>query len=463
MPRAGDCVGGYRLLAPIRQGGMAAVFVARGPAPDGGPLACKILLPHLRGQAQGREFFFAESRTLESLSHPGIVQVVDAGEDAGVPFIVMEHLLGETLDDVRAARPDLAAVDVHAALAILAQIAAALASVHAARAADGGALGIVHRDVSPQNIHVGYDGVVKLLDFGIADFRARQRLTQTGELRGKLGYLAPEQITRARPVGQAADVFALGVVARELLTGRALFVAADEASTLWNVTAMTVPPTADVCPALADSVAHALDACLLRDPEARPRARDLAGVLSATLPGSATACVRRFVEGHLAEAHARARARLQAALATPSTLAFPRDGEGSPSHGISRTPLTAPPRRRWRWPAAVATGAALAAVGVLALRVPEPRSVNPVASEPSHSAVPAAAKSEGPTAKPNSTSEVSVAPAGAENGRSPGSARGTRRARVTPPASQRGEGDLLPWDGKAPAQGPGPLMKNPYR
>lgn len=341
MPMPGDEVGRYRLTHELGRGGMAVVMAGLERSLER-PVACKILLPHLRSDPQMRALFQAEARLLGQISHPGVVTLLDAGEAQGSPYIAMELLEGETLE---ALAPE-AGLDRGAALAILVQVADALAAVHQARGIDGEPLAVVHRDVSPQNVHVGRDGVVKLLDFGIAASRERHRFTRTGELRGKLQYLAPEQITRSQPVTAQADLWALGVLARELLTGKPLFRGDSEATTLWNVTAALVPPLAAEGLGLSPELCEILDRCLQRDPAARP--------------GSP----REVAEGLRAALRDDARERVRAFMRTRD----PARGSGE-KQAHARRPARATPRspRRWRHLGATVSLGVLGALLLLSL------------------------------------------------------------------------------------------------
>jgi serine/threonine-protein kinase len=244
--------GRYVLADRIGVGGMAEVWrgtdevLAR-------PVAVKVIDPALLDDPEFRARFRAEARAAAGLSHPRVVTVHDYGEEGGTPYIVMELLDGETLADRLGRGP----LPPGAAAAVCGQIAAALAAAHEA--------GLVHRDVKPANVHLTRDGV-KVLDFGVA---ARGG---SGPDMGTPAYLAPEQITRD-PVTPAADVFALGVVLFEALTGRRPF-ADDQART-------ERPPLPPDTPAeLADLCAR----CLAADPAERPAAAVVAAALERFAP-----------------------------------------------------------------------------------------------------------------------------------------------------------------------------------
>jgi len=300
MPQPGDRVGAYRLLFELGQGGMAAVFAAEGLAGpiEGARVACKMLLPHLRKDPRWLAQFAAEARTTASIQHPNVVKVLEVPSDENAGYFITELYEGTALDKLIGSQGPLQATT---ACALLAQLANGLHAAHTTTSATNQALNIVHRDISPHNVLVGFDGEVKLLDFGIAAADGNARLTRTGELKGKLAYLAPEQITRSHDVDAKTDLWALGVLAYEVLTGVCLFAAADEASTLWNVTAMDVPSLTAVLPGVPSELAQLVSACLQRDPSQRPAtALVLANAFRAMARDSSKAELGALVRGQQA-------------------------------------------------------------------------------------------------------------------------------------------------------------------
>ena len=171
------------------------------------PVALKRLAENLARDEELRRRFLREARLAARLAHPNVVRVFDVGEDGGRPFIAMEYVEGETLAELVARRGPAAGAE---AATLGVQICAGLAAAHAA--------GLVHRDVKPQNLLLGTDGVLKLGDFGIAVGHEGTRLTLAGTVLGTVGYLAPEQ-ARGEQVTAAADIYAVGAVLYELLTG----------------------------------------------------------------------------------------------------------------------------------------------------------------------------------------------------------------------------------------------------
>lgn len=211
----------YELLSRIARGGMAEIHVARTRA-GGRDAICvvKKLLPEHAGKDEFVEMFLDEGRLVSALDHPNVVRVHEVGTEGGEPYLAMEYLHGEDLRTVlRASRARGKLVPREHALAIVAATCAGLHHAHEARGPDGAPLDVVHRDVSPHNVFLTFDGQVKVVDFGIAQATGRQTETRHGTLKGKVPYMAPEQV-RARPLDRRTDVYAVGVVLYELLLGR---------------------------------------------------------------------------------------------------------------------------------------------------------------------------------------------------------------------------------------------------
>jgi serine/threonine-protein kinase len=210
--------GKYRPIATLGQGGMARVLLT---VAQSGPgvhklLVVKELKPDLVKDAEFVTMFVDEARLAARLNHPNVLTTYEIGESGGAPFLVMEYLEGQPLHAVLP-RVGRTAMPLTAHLAILQKALAGLHYAHELRDFDGSPMNVVHRDVSPQNVFVCYDGQVKLLDFGIAKASGSVARTETGVFKGKLGYIAPEQIT-SPTVDRRADVFSVGVMLWEALT-----------------------------------------------------------------------------------------------------------------------------------------------------------------------------------------------------------------------------------------------------
>ena len=215
-------LGKYEVIASLGQGGMATVYLAlvAGPAGFNKLLVLKILREDvLAGMEEGVNMFLDEARLSARLVHPNIVHTYEVGEHAGRYFIAMEYLNGQSYRVVQRRARAIGGVPIHEELRIIWETAAGLHYAHTLRGYNDEPLGVVHRDVSPQNVFITYDGQVKLLDFGIAKTSDAEHLTQVGIIKGKLDYIAPEQL-RGEAVDGRADVFALGAMLWEAVTGK---------------------------------------------------------------------------------------------------------------------------------------------------------------------------------------------------------------------------------------------------
>ncbi|MCC7382000.1 MAG: serine/threonine protein kinase [Deltaproteobacteria bacterium] len=216
-------VGRYDLLLNLASGGTANVFLARHQRPRGRYVALKLMLPSLSNDPRAVEMFDCEARIMQRLHHPHLATLIEVGVARGVRFIALEYVFGISLARLlRLAAKKGRPLSAAAILSIASQICGALHHAHTCTAPDGTPLRIVHRDVTPQNILVGYDGVAKLIDFGVAKTSDRSFSTEPGVLKGKYAYLSPEQVKGA-PVDHRSDLFSLGTVIWEALTGHGLF------------------------------------------------------------------------------------------------------------------------------------------------------------------------------------------------------------------------------------------------
>ena len=244
----------YRLDRPLGHGGMATVYLARDTELDR-PVAVKVLAENAAGDDGLRERFVREARLAARLSHPNVVSVYDAGEEDGRPYLVMEHVQGETLAGVLARRGRLPPEEVRG-LAL--QAARGLAHAHAA--------GLVHRDIKPQNLLLRDDGTLKIADFGIARAAEGTALTQAGTVLGTAAYLSPEQAL-GEEVTPAADVYSLGAVLYELLTGRPPL----EIHSLAELAKpAAIAPVRELAPEVPTDLEDVVMRCLARNPAYRP-------------------------------------------------------------------------------------------------------------------------------------------------------------------------------------------------
>jgi hypothetical protein len=275
-------IGPYLVIRRLGVGGMGEVFLARqrGHAGVERLAAVKVMLPDFAEDPAVRARFVEEARVAAQLTHPHIVAVFEFGEAGGAPYLAMEYVAGQHLGRVLArAQREGVQLDVGLALAIGLGLLDGLRAAHDAHDASGRPLGLVHRDVSPSNLLVGYRGDVKLMDFGIARAAGRAHASTAGVVRGKLAYMAPEQ-ARGEPVDQRADVWAAGVVLWELLAQRPLFEGADDPTLLRQVLAADVPDLIGVRAEVPRSVGAAIMAALVRERDERcPSVAALASAL----------------------------------------------------------------------------------------------------------------------------------------------------------------------------------------
>jgi serine/threonine protein kinase len=255
--------GKYLLIDKVGTGGMAELFMAKQTGMKGFEkvMAIKRILPHLTEDAEFISMFINEAKLAALLTHQNIVQIFDLGHIENSYFIAMEYVMGKDLRTIlQRAKTLTMPMSVGHALLIISKICAALDYAHRKKDLSGRDLNIVHRDISPQNILVSYEGEVKLVDFGIAKAASQASETRTGVLKGKLSYMAPEQAW-GRAVDRRTDIFAIGIVLYEILTGHKLFKGDNDFDTLEKVREAKVepPPTS-----LNKQVAPELEAIILK-------------------------------------------------------------------------------------------------------------------------------------------------------------------------------------------------------
>jgi len=261
-------LGPYELLRRIATGGMAEVYLARRGGPHGFQkiVAVKRILPQFARDADFVAMFVDEARVCARLGHPNIVQVFDFGEQEGELYMAMEYVDGTTgarLIRAAAARGEEIPLDVclHITLSIL----HALEYAHSARDEEGKPLSLVHRDVSPGNVLIDRSGAVKLTDFGIARAAEIERRTDAGQLKGKLGYMSPEQVV-GRELDARSDIFTLGIVLAEMLILRPLFTGGKELDVLLRIRDADLSAIDRASARVPDDVRSLLFRALARDP-----------------------------------------------------------------------------------------------------------------------------------------------------------------------------------------------------
>lgn len=321
-PMIGTLAGPYRVGERLGAGGMGVVY--RGDDTRlGRSVALKFLPPELGHRGDARHRFVQEAKSASALDHPNICTIYQIGETAvGRPYIAMACYEGESLEDRLSRGP----LPVAEALDVARQVAAGLSESHRRD--------IIHRDIKPANIWLTPTGLVKILDFGLAKVLGEVGITRTGSSMGTPAYMSPEQ-TRGEPIDARSDLWALGVLLFEALTGRLPFAGKNVASILYAIHGGERPDLRSLCPGLDASVATVVDRLLARDltkryADAYSLCRDLAALTPTHLSGS----------GHPTPPSGQPVLRL---LDTPPPERTPYEGK-SPSQGTPRpTPLERPP------------------------------------------------------------------------------------------------------------------------
>jgi len=380
---AGRRLGVYELLVPLAQGATAQVWAAR---TTGSRLekivAVKALLTDLEGDEDVESMFLDEARLCARIRHPNVAAVLDLGEEEDALYIVIEWVEGEPLQVLL--REAKGRLPLQLAVRIAKLAASGLHAAHELCDEAGKPVGLVHRDVSPQNILIGYDGSVKVIDFGVAKAASNMQRTSVGQIKGKVPYMAPEQAI-GDPVDRRSDIFALGVVLYQLVTGTHPFRGDSEFATLAKLRdphpvespSKRVP---DLPPALEEAM---LTALAKRREDRFPTMLDFGRALEKAVPSprDIDRALGTFVGALLSERATRREAAIREALrertgsdARPVNLGNRPifDEVAAPAPAPDPVPLVVPPTA----PAAAAAPAAPTKPGV-AFRMPSPRTPAP--------------------------------------------------------------------------------------
>jgi serine/threonine-protein kinase len=301
MPATADrteiVIGRYVIFDEIAAGGMATVHLGRqvGAVGFARTVAIKRLHAHLSRDDDFTAMFLDEARLAARIRHPNVVQVLDVVHESGELFLVMEYVQGESFSRLcRAVKPG--SVPPRVAVTVVAGVLHGLHAAHEATTEHGEPLHIVHRDVSPQNIMVGTDGVGRVLDFGVAKAVNRAQTTRDGAIKGKISYMAPEQLL-SESVDRRADVYSAAVVLWEAVTGQRLFDGDNQGRVVRKILDEEVPAPSSIVPGLP----KALDEAVLRglEKDARRRfqtAREFASALERCMPTASLTEVGEWVE-----------------------------------------------------------------------------------------------------------------------------------------------------------------------
>jgi serine/threonine-protein kinase len=378
---AGHTLGRYELLIPIASGGMASVWAARRTgARDGQFVAVKVMLSELVDDAHFEKMFLDEAEIASRVKHPNVVDILELGEQDGVLYQVMEWVDGEPLHQLLREVRDKGGVPIPLVVRIAVQVCAGLHAAHELIDDSGQSMGLVHRDVSPQNLLIGYDGTVKVVDFGIAKAASNRQQTTVGQMKGKAPYMAPEQALGDK-VDRRTDVFALGIVLFQLTTGRHPFRGENDLLTLRRIVGRDPSPRAiSVMPTLPPEIDQIIATAMSKDRDARfATMHDMRLALEAALPRSSAASTRdlgEFLRRHLSRRGDRRRAAIREAARVadqragtrgapevPSRRPQPRSSQAAPPPAASTRPE--PPRSVAR--ARRRDGSSVAALVVVAL------------------------------------------------------------------------------------------------
>ncbi len=263
--------GKYYLLERINVGGMAEVFKAKTFGVEGFErlLAVKRILPNIAEDEEFITMFIDEAKIAVQLQHANIAQIFDLGKVDDSFFIALEYVNGRDLRSIfDRMRSKGESLPIALACHVMMQVCEGLDYAHNKRDGQGRELHLVHRDISPQNVLIGYEGEVKLIDFGIAKAAGKASTTQAGILKGKFGYMSPEQV-RGLPIDKRSDIFAVGIVLYELLTGERLFVGETDFSTLEKVRNVEIVPPSSYNKKIPQELERLMLKALARDPEDR--------------------------------------------------------------------------------------------------------------------------------------------------------------------------------------------------
>jgi serine/threonine-protein kinase len=297
-------LGNYELIRKLATGGMAELFLAKAAGPGGfeKTLVLKRILPHLAEEPSFEAVFLTEARLASRLHHSNIVQLFELGRAGSTYYLAMEYIDGPSLRGlIQAARAQCVPLPPVLCAWMIAEACEGLAYAHDfCDPATRQPWGLVHRDVSLDNILVSRQGTVKVVDFGIAKAAGQVHLTQPGIIKGKLSYRSPEQL-RGKPLDRRADVYALGVVFYELLTGHKPFDAKDELSLAKAILSEPMVPAVQRRPDLPKAVQWILDRALAKDrekryPDCHAFQADLEAFIRATHQAVGSSQLARFIE-----------------------------------------------------------------------------------------------------------------------------------------------------------------------
>jgi serine/threonine-protein kinase len=495
----------YELMGEIASGGMATVYLARLLGMGGFQrfVAMKRLHPHLASEKEFVEMFLDEARIAARIHHPNVVPILEVGASSLGYYLVMEYVEGDTLARLLARSASSGKrLPVPIALRIALDMLSGLHAAHELRDDSNEPVNLVHRDVSPQNVLVGQDGIARITDFGVARAASRLTATRVGQLKGKIAYMAPEQAAGAEIVDRRADVFSAGTVIWEALAHRRLFKAENEAATLSRVITEVVPLLHEVAPEVSPEVSAVVMRSLEREPDRRyATCAMFADALEAAAdarngvatPKELAAYVNEVMGHDILQQRDAVRAWLAQSEPTGATvpelppgvlpsssvsaaaMALPGLLEGSASSPSSALSPPQPPRRS-RLPLIIGSlllVGLLGSLGFMLTRAASSSAQVPVPNGPPSGAAPAAASpsvASSTEAEASSSVASAAAPAEATAAAAPAEATAAAAsasaasAHAQPPRGGRGSGPApRPRPGKSKKSMDDVDLRNPYR
>lgn len=415
----------YELHGKIASGGMATVHLGCvvGAAGFSRTVAIKRLHPHMADEPEFVAMFLDEANLAARVRHSNVVSTLDIVQEDDELFLIMEYVDGESLADLtRSLRDRGERAPLPVVSGIISGLLRGLHAAHEASAPDGKPLKIVHRDVSPQNVLVGADGVARVVDFGIALANVRRQTTQQGQFKGKLAYTAPELLAARSPATVASDVYAAGLVLWELCSGRRAFQAETEEQLLVRVLSARLPRLDEIAPWLPLELIETIEHAIARKPADRyGSALSMALALEEAIPPAAAQEISAFVEATAGDKLAQRRAmqrELEASASRANDAPLTASGVGlvrakdAPPDAVQDVttvvePSTSMPRGRSRKVAIVASLALVLLAAAFGVRALSSRTTAPMAT------------TAGPTATEEATDHETPALVGAGSASAP--------------------------------------------
>jgi eukaryotic-like serine/threonine-protein kinase len=415
----------YAIFDAIASGGMATVHLGRllGPAGFSRTVAIKRLHPHYASDPQFTEMFLDEARMAARVQHPNVVPTLDVLQSDKELLLVMEYVRGDSLAKlIQGAKRDKMRIPPRIVVSILSGALQGLHAAHEATNEKGQPLGLIHRDVSPQNIIVGVDGTSRVLDFGVAKAEGRVQDTQDGVIKGKLLYMPPEQLS-AKPITRTADIYSMGIVLFETLTGKRMFAGENDAVAMARILSNDILLPSEVDPALKAFDDLVRQATLLEPQHRFPTAREMSNALERCMQPASPSDVGAWVES-MARPMLESRAKRVAEIESSSSLSIAarrdaalgvsRASDPGGTSGIQRTKIEPPPTSNRGRNLALGLGAMLVlAVIVIAYlagtRATAPQATGQASGTPTTSSQPTEAVSASPPATTMPTAPTATA------------------------------------------------------